>query len=247
MLSGHEISSSNSRGQRKLFYTGSLSDVVKAHVRIFPVLNKVPGLFYGEIHQARGFNDKIMSRGQLYSLWKDLCYRKQSGFAVCFWKKSLAAPARLTERRLHTPSGRISISFAKVSREPPSPFLPGGAHRPHLIYGPRVVIHIYSWKTNMSSSNGSWNTDDRITFPVRTIRQKAVCLSVSSCHSKTPIWWGPIRPQSITGGRPGRVGAGPAPPNPWSCHQNFTPALHRLAILSRNELVAFLPEIQWIR
>ena len=74
------------------FYTGSLSYMVKVSVCIFLCMNKVSGLFYREIHQARGFNDKIMSRGRLYLLQKDLCYRKQSDFAICFWKKGRAAP-----------------------------------------------------------------------------------------------------------------------------------------------------------
>lgn len=73
------------------FYTGSLSYVAKP-VFAFSSMNKVSGLFYREIHQARGFNDKIMSRGGLYLLQKDLCYRKQSDFAICFWKKGLGAP-----------------------------------------------------------------------------------------------------------------------------------------------------------
>lgn len=52
-------------------------------------MNKVSGLFYREMHQARGFNDKIMSRRGCYFFFAEgLCYRKQSNLAVCFWGKT---------------------------------------------------------------------------------------------------------------------------------------------------------------
>lgn len=48
--------------------TGSLSYPVKPAFGVFLLVNKVSGLFYREMHQARGFSDKIMSRGGLYLL-----------------------------------------------------------------------------------------------------------------------------------------------------------------------------------
>lgn len=57
-------------------------------------MNKISGLFYRETHQARGFNDKIMSRRGLYLL-QGLWVTENSDLTICSGRKTWQFPSVL--------------------------------------------------------------------------------------------------------------------------------------------------------
>lgn len=73
-------------------------------------MNKVSGLFYREMHQARGFNDKIMSRRGRYFFLQRVCVTENKAISPFVSEERLGSAVRSSFGKwLHTCTGQISI------------------------------------------------------------------------------------------------------------------------------------------